>query len=395
MTLENQHVVVLGLGVSGRSAVRFLKTKKAKVIPLDDQSSAGGSAKKGYDGPFDLLVVSPGISPCHPFYQKAMSMQCPVIGEAELGLRHLRSPVIGITGTNGKTTVTSMTAHVLAQSGIPAKAVGNIGVPVTEWALLEDDQTVAVVELSSYMLETMSAKTLDFAALLNISPDHLDRYKTIGAYTETKFRIGNCLKGGELFVHPTLMREQCRPYFVSEMPEPRTFEEENLHAVYSLVRPFGVTAPSFEAAVASYRKPPHRLEFLGEKGGVCFYNDSKGTNVDAVAKAVSALKGPICLIAGGKDKGESYAVWGDLFLEKVKCVSLIGEAAEKIARDLGRSVPVTHCGTLQKAFDHSVEKARPGDCVLLSPGCSSFDQFSSYEERGEEFRRLVDNLSII
>ena len=379
--MKRNKTVVLGYGVSGKAAAKFLQARGAEVIVVDDRGDV-----KEYDGEFDLLVPSPGVPPSHPLYQKALALSIPVVGEAELALRSLKQKVIGITGTNGKTTVTELTAHVLNYCGISAVALGNVGRPLTEWALSEHGDEVVVAELSSYQLETMEAKSLDQAVILNISPDHLDRYGSIEAYTAAKMRIEQCLKPpGKL-----LMKEGKNSYITQDLDPPTTFEEENQHAAYSLTKPFGITAPLFREALKSFRKPPHRLEFIKEVKGVRYYNDSKGTNIEAVNQAVESFAGKIYLIAGGQDKGESYTPWLSTFSGKVAAIALVGEAAEKIERDLAGAFPTKQCGTLPKAFAYCQAKANPGDIVLLSPGCSSFDQYRCFEERGEEFRKLVN-----
>jgi len=387
MNVQGKQVVVLGYGVSGRAASKFLTALGAEVIVVDDHGD-----RQNFQGPFDLLVPSPGVPPSHPLYQKALCLNIPIVGEAELALRQFRQPVIGITGTNGKTTVTEMTAHVLNECGIPAVALGNNGKPLTQWAL-EQEEGVIVAELSSYQLETMQAQTLDHAVILNISPDHLDRYGTLAAYSEAKFRIQKCLKPPtQLLVHPTLLRSGCQSYITDALRDILSFEDENRHAAYRLCAPFEIQPNQFCQAVKSFQKPPHRLELVAVVGRVRYVNDSKGTNIDAVSKAVSACSGPIYLIAGGKDKGESYSSWVSTFSGKVAAISLIGEAAEKMERELGRHFPVKQCGTLDHAFAHCRKLARPGETILLSPGCSSFDQYGSFEKRGEEFRQLVESL---
>jgi len=387
MDVAGKTVVVLGCGLSGRAAAKFLKARGAEVIAFDDSDP-----KRSCDGPFDLLVPSPGVPPSHPLYQKALSLNIPILGEAELALREIRQPVIGITGTNGKTTVTEMTAHILNRCGIKAAALGNNGSPLSEWALYQDE-SIIVAELSSYQLETMQTRSLDRAVILNISPDHLDRYGTMEAYTAAKFRILRCLKPpAPLLVHPSLIRPGCQSYINDALGDAITFEDENRHAAFALAAPLGIGRDQFIEALESFRKPPHRLELVREAGGVRYMNDSKGTNVDAVLKAVHACRGSIFLIAGGKDKGESYSSWVSTFSGKVAAISLIGEASEKIHRELSPHFPVKQCGTLAQALAYCQSLARPGDTILLSPGCSSFDQYRSFEERGEEFRTLVASL---
>lgn len=395
MKLKGKRVVILGFGISGRAAARFLVSQGAKVTAIDDRAESlekepGVCFKSALQDDDEILIVSPGIPPSHILYREAKSRQIPVWGETELACRYLKQRAIAITGTNGKTTVTKLIAHVLNDQGIPAAALGNIGIPLAGYQPAGDE--VAVVELSSYQLETMETAAFDIGVVLNITLDHIERYGSQEAYTQAKMRLRSCLKpGAPFYVHPQLLLHGGRSYITEEFgwESPFTFEQENLCAAFQCVSFFGVGSSQFLQSVQTFQKPPHRLEFVGEVEGVSYYNDSKGTNIDAVIKAVMALPGKIHLIAGGMDKGGSYAPWISEFSGKVATIALIGEAADKIEQQLAGHFSIEKCGTLEKAFSYCRMQACSGETILLSPGCSSFDQYRNFEQRGEEFRRLI------
>jgi UDP-N-acetylmuramoylalanine--D-glutamate ligase len=283
---------------------------------------------------------------------------------------------------------------VLNACGFKAEALGNVGIPLISRV---DEEGIGVVELSSYQLERIATPALLGGALLNITPDHLDRYHTMAAYAQAKFRMTKILKPQAPFiVHrqtaadwPQLTPENAVIYG----GEGKSHDEENMQAAFLLTQIFGITEVAFQKAIKSFQKPPHRIEWVRELEGTNFWNDSKGTNIDATLRAVEAMKGPVVLIAGGVDKGHPYTLWKPLFKEKVKQVIVLGEAKEKIIKDLQGVVPLTRVTTLQEAVKIAFEKAEKGDDVLLSPGCSSFDMFRDYEDRGEQFKSLVRSLS--
>ncbi len=440
----DEKFLVIGLGISGRAAARFLLKRGAFVVAVDrdrellekhtevallkERGLKAFHESESIDlSSFDRVVVSPGVPQTNFYYKKARELGLKVIGEVELACQFIKQRFLGITGTNGKTTVTLLVTHVLNQSGFKAKALGNSGVPLTTELLEETDpSTIIVGELSSYQLETLEAKVLDAAAILNVTPDHLDRYQTMEAYAQAKFHIKDCLKAGGVLV----IEEKCFAeygYLLEQFPVEtygyhpkqsiysdlthmivhedkiempfsyqgrKSHEIENLMAAYALCAKVGVTLEQFFRALASFKKPAHRIEFVRQYQQVNFYDDSKGTNIDAVIRAVESLKGDIVLIGGGVDKGASYKPWIPIFHGRVTCVCAIGQAAEKIKKDLSPSIPVEFFSGLDKAVEHAVKVAKPGMNVLLSPGCSSFDMFRDYAHRGDEFKKIVNYLGL-
>jgi UDP-N-acetylmuramoylalanine--D-glutamate ligase len=448
MAVAVKSVLVLGLGKTGQAVVRFFLDKGIPVHGVDCNAAlfpshsslaslqAAGAALYHDSTPititdFDLLVISPGIPQTHSLIQQALQQGVRVTGEIDLACQLLSNRrVVGITGTNGKTTVTLLVTHVLNHCGIPAKAVGNVGEPLISEVIQQDD-AVLVVELSSYQLETMSTPILDAAAVLNITPDHLDRYPDMDNYAKAKLHIANCLKEeGFCYIeqqtlrdysHLSLLKRPWKTYgfsftsdlftdgmqvFVNkepifDLPDPyrgrKNHDLENLLAAYALCHKIGVSATQFVTAIRTFAKPPHRIEFVREKDGIKFYDDSKGTNTDAVIKAVSTLRtesqtAKIVLIAGGVDKGWPYDSWINGLGDSVSAIYAIGQAAQKIKQELGHAFAIEVCASLEEAVSRAAQTAKYGDYVLLSPGCSSFDMFRDYAHRGDEFKRIVKQL---
>lgn len=434
-------VLIIGLGVSGRSAAQFLLQKGIEVTSVDknrdlliqdpqvSQLIHQGLQVLPETAPvdlssYDLIVVSPGIPQSHPLYVAAKKSSVEVIGEVELAFRFIKKQrSIGITGTNGKTTVTLLVAHVLQEAGKPAKALGNVGVPLaSELAESIDEDQILVIELSSFQLETIKSCVLDCGVVLNITPDHLDRYATMEEYAQAKMHLQYCLKpGGSLVLEKEaeenfghlLVGEKARTYgfqknsdfcingahltykgeVLFELPKGlKAHDLKNLAAAFILCQEMGVTSQQFLKAFGTFKKPPHRVQYVDLIDGVAYYDDSKGTNIDAVVQAVRSLSGNIILIAGGVDKGSSYTPWIPEFENKVSHIFVIGQAADKIKRDLSKHILVDKCDDLASAINCASQKAKKGDIVLLSPGCSSYDMFRDYKHRGEEFQRLVLNL---
>jgi UDP-N-acetylmuramoylalanine--D-glutamate ligase len=413
--------LVLGLGLSGKAVVPLLIAQGDRVFGYDDQIPLDQLEREKFEGmellsnqqdvpwaEIDLLVPSPGISPRHPCYQKARSLGIEIKGEAELALRRLDQPAVAITGTNGKTTVTLLVAHILREAGIKAKALGNVGEPLSTYLINPEKESVAVVELSSFQLETLSTPAFDAAALLNITPDHLDRYATLEDYARTKCHLQSLLKPmASFFVSQpvvdqfsSFLQPGYQVYSAEKIEEilPVDYRSwgahdvDNAMAAWALCKPFEVTAESFRRALCSFQKPKHRIEFVRSIQGVHFFDDSKGTNIDAVMKAVEAMKGPVILIVGGVDKGASYFPWKEAFRGKVKRIIGIGQAAPKIFRELNTDFEMEIVDSLSSAVENSMAYADEGDHVLLSPGCSSYDMFRDYAHRGEEFQRSVFSL---
>jgi UDP-N-acetylmuramoylalanine--D-glutamate ligase len=441
---QYKRVLVLGLGISGRSAVRFLLKRGVSVtgadrnldiLKGDEEFTALQELglKLMLDtevcniNQFDLMVVSPGIPLTHPLYEQALSAGMEIIGEVELACRFIEKKCLAVTGTNGKTTVTLMVAHVLNHAGIEAHALGNVGTPLTSAIDKFKDNTnvTFVLELSSFQLDTLHTRFIDAGVILNITPDHLDRYGTLSAYAQSKAHLYDCIKEhGKLFVEDhcakkfsflfsTLplqtygYRKDCFIYtdrksiFIdqkrifnvpSNLQGKVSHDVENIMAAYSLCQYVGVSADQFYKAIQSFQKPSHRIEFVRTVQGVHYYDDSKGTNIDAVIRAVQVLEGNIILIAGGVDKGASYTLWLDSIANKLKYICAIGKAKEKIKDELSRHIPVALFATLDEAVIHAASVGCPGDTVLLSPGCASYDMFRDYEHRGQEFQRIVKGL---
>lgn len=416
--------IVLGLGISGLAAAEFLIRQDCLVLGVDNNRSLLHSNEEIHrlqslglfvqhdSEPVDwdrvnFIVVSPGISPKHPLYKEALENGVIIKGEAELALPHFQKPLIAVTGTNGKTTVTLLVEHVLNSAGIKTKALGNVGNSLCNSLLTPGDEDAFVVELSSYQLETMQTPVFEAAVLLNITPDHLDRYIDMNAYAEAKCRLQHLVKtAGSFFVqqeaaaqfNDLLTSANIHSFDTLDFILPLEYRErgrhdcENALAAWALCSPFSITTEQFCSALATFRKPPHRVEFVREMDGVSFYDDSKGTNIDAVIKAVNAMKRPVILIAGGVDKGASYLLWKEHFSGKVKQIIVIGESAPKIYSELHSYFNIKFADTLCSAVRAAAADAENGDVVLLSPGCSSFDMFRDYEHRGEEFQHCVYRL---
>jgi len=423
-SVKNKKALVVGLGISGLSAAHFLADRGAIVHGVDKNVSAINSASllsKGITigsdtapcdvASFDLVVVSPGIPPAHPIYHSARDAGVETIGEVELGCRFVTQPMVGITGTNGKTTVTLLVTHVLNHCGKKAKALGNVGVPLTKEIATAFPDDILVTELSSYQLETLSCRVLDAGVILNVTPDHLDRYVDMEAYARAKCLIRHSLKtGAPLYVEEATMQNyghllnglavktygyaascDITPIQIRYQGKP-SHDAENIMAAYALCMQMGVEPEAFFKALPSFKKPSHRIEFICQRNGVSYYDDSKGTNIDAVIRAVEQMNGKVVIIAGGVDKGAAYTPWIEAFGTKVKTIIAIGQAAKKMEQQLSHAIPVKVYRTLEEAVNAASQLAQSGDSVLLSPGCSSFDMFKDYAHRGEEFQRLVRSL---
>ncbi len=399
--------LVIGLGVSGKAAALLLKSKGYTVTGVDanpkeivgihvlPESSLTDLTE------FDLIVPSPGIARTHPLYALAQRENKKIMGEAQLAFMYLDQCALGITGTNGKTTATLLVEHILKSSGRKAKAVGNVGLALCEYALAPDPDEILVVELSSFQLESMEGPFLDAAALLNITPDHLDRYASMREYAEAKLRIALCRKAhAPFYVHSKVAKEYGVPYDCFDLAYilPVGYRQwgkhdlENAQAAWALCEEIGISREEFVAAADTFEKPRHRIAFVKNIEGVSYYDDSKGTNLDAVVQSVSMMEGPVILIAGGVDKGASYVPWKECFRGRVKGIIAIGQAAEKIRRELCDEFNVEIVDSLAAAVERAKQKGTPGDVVLLSPGCSSYDMFRDYAHRGDEFQRFVNNI---
>lgn len=451
MDLKNKRVLVVGLGKSGLSAAMFLRAQGARVTVSDARSAmalakeipalleAGIMVESGGHGLLtfrrqDLIVVSPGVPMDTPEVKQVVAFGLPVIGELELASRYLRGEVVAITGSNGKTTTTTLVGKIVGDSGLPTQVGGNIGLPVIDLVAESTPETVNVLEVSSFQLETVEEFHPRIAVILNITPDHLDRHGSFESYVAAKERIFARQGAGDFLVlnADDRVTQMCAARAKSEVfwfsgtkvvrrgafvrdgvvvwlekeggvTEPvmpvaeihlkGAHNVENVLAAVCAARLAKVSAESIRASVATFSAVEHRLELVRKLNGVEYYNDSKATNVDATMKAVASFAKGIHLILGGKDKDSDYSLMAALLKERVKAVYTIGSAAEKIERQLHGVVKMVAAETMQTAVAEAAKEAVAGDVVLLSPACSSFDQFENYEHRGRVFRQLVNELN--
>ena len=448
MELKDKRVLVVGLGKSGVASALFLKAHGARVSVSDTKSGdelrneipvlldhgitveTGGHGERTFRGQ-DLIVVSPGVPVDAPLLVQARSLGEAVIGELELAAQFLPGPIVAITGSNGKTTTTTLTGEILAAAGMPVLVGGNIGTPAIALAERAKTDTVIVLEVSSFQLETIQTFRPKVAVVLNVTPDHLDRHRTLEVYVDAKARIfenqrgedfavlnaddpicttmaartraqlfwfrrqkevqqGAWLRDGKiLFRNGSQQREVM---LVSEIPLKGAHNLENVLAAVCASALMGCAPEKIRQTVMDFKAVEHRLEFVTTIRGVDYYNDSKATNVDATIKALESFPSHIHLILGGKDKGSDYTVLNDLLRQRVKRVYTIGAAATKIESQI-KGVEVVHAETLDNALRKANALAQPGDVVLLAPACASFDQFKSYEHRGRVFKEIVRGLA--
>ncbi len=446
-------VVVVGGGKSGETAVRFLHRLGFQVClsdsaPASEMDNAFASWLRNSEIRWEsgshtsatfleshLIIVSPGVPLDIPCLEEARSAGIPIIGEMGFASLFLNLPVIAVTGTNGKTTVTNMLASLFKAAGKKVFVGGNIGRPLTEYLLESYDGAVmrgwadfAVLEVSSYQLETAGGFRPDIGILLNISPDHLDRYDSYNSYAEAKLLLfANQQRGDKVLLNmddPEILRfvdvssvrgekyilercpgrrnsacwrkdevrlflgDQAEHYWLPELLQTSP-NRENAAAAVLASRLAGCPPEAVVDGLSSFRPPPHRISLVAEIDGVIFYDDSKATNIGAVQSALAGMERPVILIAGGRDKGGDYGLLAPLVREKVKLLVLTGEAGEKIAGALDDQVDIQMAGDMEEAVCRAVEAAVPGDAVLLSPACSSFDMYKGYAERGLHFQEIV------
>jgi len=460
MDLHGKRVLVVGLGKSGVASALFLKAHGASVTVSDTKSGddlrndipvlldhgitveTGGHGDRTFRGQ-DLIVVSPGVPVDAPPLVQARALGEAVIGEIELAAQFLPGPIIAITGSNGKTTTTTLTGEIMTAAGFPTLVGGNIGTPAISLAERARSETVIVLEVSSFQLETIQTFRPKVAVVLNVTPDHLDRHGTFEVYVDAKARIfenqrssenqksGDREKGSDFAVlnadDPTCaaMASRARAsvfWFsrqkevqrgawvrdgnivfrdssgqreimqVSEIPLKGAHNLENALAAICVGALMGCASETIRQAVHHFKAVEHRLEFVATIRGVDYYNDSKATNVDATIKALESFPANIHLILGGKDKGSDYTVLNDLLRERVKRVYTIGAAAAKIESQIKGS-ELVRAETLETAIRKANAAAQPGDIVLLAPACASFDQFKNYEHRGQVFKQIVRGLT--
>jgi len=435
-----KEILVVGVKRSGFAAIELLLKHGARVRAMDAQVPTADeqmrldalgvkvSAQEAeHIGTPDLIVLSPAVPFDLPIFTTARERGVPVIGEVELASYFLQGPVIGITGSNGKTTTTALVGHLLNESGIACQVGGNIGTAVSSLIDSSRENQWNVLELSSFQLETIDRFRARIGACLNVTPDHLDRHATLDLYARAKGRLFETQIAGDsaiLNYDDGICRGYAREaraevfWFSSTQPVPQGIAIENQQLLYcgepflplSAIRLRGMHnvenvmasclmahlagAPlaGLSAAVESFPGVEHRIEFVRKLNDVEYYNDSKATNVDATLKSIASFSGNLWVILGGKDKDSNYAPLAAPLKEKAKGVLLIGAAAPLIEAAIGGSVPVEKCGTLARAIRFAREHAQPGDYVLLAPACASFDQFDNYEHRGRVFKQLVTEL---
>jgi UDP-N-acetylmuramoylalanine--D-glutamate ligase len=444
MELKGKRVLVVGLARTGVATALFCAARGAAVTGTESRTEAeigeslgalrvagvqlelGGHQEKTFLQQ-DLVIPSPGVPADAPLLLAARAKGVPIWSEIELAGRLVQGTLVAITGSNGKTTTTSLVEHILKTSGVPTILAGNIGTPLISCVDRTGKSTVTVVELSSFQLELVEKFRPDVSVFLNLTPDHLDRHHTLDSYGAAKARIFENQTEKDAAVlnadDPAVARyapRRPRLYWFSRKRRPAqgafvrgedlVFEQdgqaevvlkrreiplagdhnlENVLAAVAATRLAGADSAAIAEGVRSFAGVEHRLEFVAEFGGVRYFNDSKATNVDATWKALDAFPGRILVILGGKDKGSDYTVLQKPLREKAILALLIGAAADKIEKQIAGSVAIERAGTLERAVEMASQAARPGDVVLLAPACSSFDQFQNYEHRGRVFKELV------
>ena len=447
MELKNKRLLVVGLARTGVATALFGAAHGALVTATESRTEAeigervpqlrnagvtlelGGHQEKTFLQQ-DLIVPSPGVPADFPLLLAARDKGITIWSEVELAYRFLHGTLVGITGSNGKTTTTALVEHILKTAAFPTMLAGNIGTPLISCVENTKRNTITVVELSSFQLELIETFRLSISLFLNLTPDHLDRHGSMNIYGAAKARIfenqteedaailnaddhavtpyaparprvywfsrkqrvaqGAYLRGDDI-----VFRHEGAEETVLTRGEITLVGGHNLENVLAAVvaaRLAGATAQAVAKGIRSFAGVEHRLEFVAEVNGVRYYNDSKATNVDATLKAIDAFPGRILIILGGKDKGSDYTVLQNPLREKAIFALLIGAASEKIEKQIAGSVVIERAGTLEKAVEIASHVARPDDVVLLAPACASFDQFENYEHRGRVFKQLVGAL---
>jgi len=431
--LRGKRVVVVGMARSGVAAVRLLRQNGAGVRAVDEKPMGeieGVTVEPQTETAFrdaELVVISPGVPADLDLLASVRARGVPVIGELELAAPFLEGQNIGITGTNGKTTTTALTGHILKASEISCQVGGNIGTPPTTMTATVRPGQWNVLELSSFQLETIETFRAPIAVCLNVTQNHLDRHHTFESYVNAKARLFETQGRDDLAIlnaddpvcasfakrtpakaewfsstHPvsgawlegdTIKLQGDALLNVRELQLRGRHNYENVMAAALIADRAGASRQQIASAASTFAPVEHRLEFVRTINEVGYYNDSKATSVDATLKAISAFDGGLWIILGGKDKDSDYTVLREPLHAKARAALLIGSAAPKIANHLGDAVPIIPCGTLAAAIDQASRAAVPGDTVLLAPACASFDQFDSYEHRGRVFKELVNALA--
>jgi UDP-N-acetylmuramoylalanine--D-glutamate ligase len=444
MELKGKRVLVVGLARTGVATALFCAARGALVTATESRGEAeigdavaqlraagailelGGHLEETFLQQ-DLIVPSPGVPADFPLLQRARAKGVKVWSEIELAYRFLQGKLIGITGSNGKTTTTSLVEHILRTAEFHTILAGNIGTPLISCVNGMTSTTVTVAELSSFQLELIEDFRPNISVFLNLTPDHLDRHGSMDCYAAAKARIfenqterdaaivnaddaatlayapkrtpvywfsrkqdveqGTAVRGDQIVFQRDGKEEQVIKR--NEIPLVGEHNLENVLAAVAAARLAGAEPGAIAKGVRSFAGVEHRLEFVAEIGGARYYNDSKATNVDATLKALEAFAGRVLIILGGKDKGSDYRVLQQPLKQKAVVALLIGAASEKIEAQIAGSVEIERAGTLERAVAFASRAARPGDVVLLAPACASFDQFENYEHRGRVFKELV------
>lgn len=448
MELKNKKVLVAGSGKSGIAAADLLKKIGAKVTIYDGNQNLDredvlsglenreevevilGELPKTVVSHMDLMILSPGIAIDAPFVNEVRAAGVPIWGEVELAYVTGKGKVVAITGTNGKTTTTALTGEILAAYYKKVDVVGNIGIPYTDTALDSTEDTVTVAEISSFQLETIHTFHPDVSAVLNITPDHLNRHYTMECYTDVKMSITKNQSADEpvilnyedkiLRAYAPKLHNKIIWFSSKQVLEEGIYLEgknivyatktgkqvitttedttlvgihniENIMAAIGISLMMGVPTDIIKKAITKFKAVAHRIEYVDTIDDVIYYNDSKGTNTDASIKAIEAMSRPTVLIAGGYDKNVSFDQWAASFGGKIKYLVLLGETSDQIAESVQKYgfEKIIFTKSLEEAVKVSKEKAEPGDAVLLSPACASWDMFDSYEQRGDMFKELV------
>ena len=438
-----KRVLLIGLGDTGQSVLHFLTNQNCFIKAIDTRTNVEGLSEiktKFKDVEFitgqmfhesiikdiELIVISPGVSLKESYVVAALDKGIPVIGDIEIfaQIKEKNSKVIGITGSNGKTTVTSLVGELLEASGITTIVAGNIGIPILN-TIDETAPEVYVLELSSYQLESTYSLDLETATILNISEDHMDRYSSIDEYAKAKYRIFNhakkcILNRDDDYLKPLIkydtitfgnhvdeknygIKKNGSQYFIAKgNVEIIAVEEirlkgihniQNVMAALALCEPFNVSNNAIKKVLAEFEAPPHRMEYVDSISGIDFYNDSKGTNVGATIAAIKSMTKPILLVAGGDGKNQNFSPLMHVTKDKIKHVALIGADAEIMQKAFSAAAIPNHIEkSLEDAIHKSFELANKGDVVLLSPACASTDMFKNYVERGNLFKACVKKL---
>lgn len=441
-------ISVIGAASSGIAVARLLKRKGAKVFvsefaPAENKKQEnvllqnekiecefGGHTDRVLDA--DWVVVSPGVPGDIPILKKLAVLKIPVYSEIEAASGFLRSPVIAVTGSNGKTTTTTLIGEICKNSGKPTVVAGNIGTPLSDVVETSGENGLAVLEISSFQAEGLRSFKPRVGVLMNLSPDHMDRYATVEDYYNAKRKMFENQNENDWLVYNADdaavqkliigLKGQKIPFSLNQEPKQGAFVENNTvvckleteeevitadqigiignHNLYNALaatlatRLMGIPVSTIRQTLMEFKGVEHRLEFVKEMGGVRFYNDSKATNVDSTYVALESFKKEkVILIAGGKHKGSPYTPLRDLVKQKVKCLVLIGQAAPLIEKDLGDMAKVIRAGSMEEAVRESFRIAGNGDVILLSPACSSYDMFENYEDRGKQFKQEVNKLN--